>query len=173
MMSSRQSAALNPPGPDFSRFLYAEVGDDQQGGLLSVISALARVGVDPWDEAASLTRLPLNASVQALSALLARLPAGSGKPPDPVTVAARLVTLLPREEERPTPVPRAATTANAASGHNYRLMAVVGAIFILLFMLTQQLIKHRGTRDTAPVLTPASPATDIVQPGPGPASRQN
>lgn len=95
LASRKPSAALSPLRLDFDPFLYAQVGDDQRGGLLSVVSALARVGVDPWEEAALLARLPLDAAVRALSVLLEKLPAGSGKPADPIHVATRLVRLLP------------------------------------------------------------------------------
>ena len=96
MKPPRQSTVLNPLGSDFDRFLYAEVGDDQRGGQLSVVSALARSGVDPWDEAARLAAMLTEAAVRTLADLLARLPAGSGQPLDPLSVATRLVTLLPR-----------------------------------------------------------------------------
>ena len=39
---------------DLNDFLFAAVGDEPNGMPLSVISALTRLGVDPWDEAARL-----------------------------------------------------------------------------------------------------------------------
>ena len=96
MRPPRHSTILNPLGSDFDRFLYAEVGDDQRGGQLSVVSALARSGVDPWDEAARLAAMLTEAAARTLADLLARLPAGSGQPLDPLSVATRLVALLPR-----------------------------------------------------------------------------
>ena len=35
-------------------FLFASIGDETNGMPLSVISALTRLGVDPWDEAPGL-----------------------------------------------------------------------------------------------------------------------
>jgi hypothetical protein len=96
MKPPRHSTVLNPLGSDFDRFLYAEVGDDHRGGQLSVVSALARSGVDPWDEAARLAAMIKEVAARALADLLARLPAGSGQPVDPLSVATRLVSLLPR-----------------------------------------------------------------------------
>jgi hypothetical protein len=45
-------------GCQFDRFLYASVGEDSNGMPLTVLSALARVDVDPWEEASKLTQLP-------------------------------------------------------------------------------------------------------------------
>ena len=41
---------------DLNDFLFASVGDEQNGMPLSVISALTRLGVDPWEEAAGSQR---------------------------------------------------------------------------------------------------------------------
>jgi hypothetical protein len=52
-------AALTPLlGREFDNFLFASIDDDRNGPLLSVVSALARLEVDPWIEAASLARMP-------------------------------------------------------------------------------------------------------------------
>lgn len=68
--------------PEFDAFLSAPVGDDADGAGLSVMSALARVGLDPWSEAARLSDLPRDAAVEALALALGRLPAGSWRPAD-------------------------------------------------------------------------------------------
>lgn len=48
-------AALAPLiGPEFDKFLCASIGEDRNGTMLSVLSALARLDVDPWQEAADL-----------------------------------------------------------------------------------------------------------------------
>ena len=45
-------AALTPLlGREFDNFLFAPLGDDQNGPPLSVVSALAQLEVDPWQEA--------------------------------------------------------------------------------------------------------------------------
>ena len=48
MMSAVTTPRL---GCEFDRFLYASVGDDNNGMPLTVLSALARMDVDPWEEA--------------------------------------------------------------------------------------------------------------------------
>jgi hypothetical protein len=141
MKPSRGAAALNPLGTDFDRFLYSQVGEDQHGGLLSVVSALARAGVDPWEQAAILARLPVDSAVRMLCALLAKLPAGAGQPVDAIAVATRLVTLLPRARRQPVETPAGATHAlnristpdawPVALLHAVGLLALLGALLLL------------------------------------------
>ena len=45
-------------GSEFDDFLFAPIGDDRNDMPLSVLSALARLDVDPWEEAAELARWP-------------------------------------------------------------------------------------------------------------------
>src|SRR5271165_2687878 len=67
-------AALSPLiGPEFDEFLCAPIGEDRNGTMLSVLSALARLDVDPWQEATSLARMPREAAAVRLSALIEAL----------------------------------------------------------------------------------------------------
>ena len=48
-------AALAPMiGPAFDPFLVAVIGEDRNEKSVSVLSALAQLDVDPWDEVANL-----------------------------------------------------------------------------------------------------------------------
>ena len=51
---------------EFDPFLYAPVGEERNGMLLSVLSALARLDVDPWQEAAALTKMPAQDATAAI-----------------------------------------------------------------------------------------------------------
>jgi hypothetical protein len=62
---------------------------------LSVVSALTRLGIDPWLEAARLSDLPKELAATTLSGLIARLPVGHWEPSDTRGIAARLIDLLP------------------------------------------------------------------------------
>ncbi|MHB8884840.1 MAG: hypothetical protein ACYC5H_07095 [Methylovirgula sp.] len=64
--------------------------------LLSVLSALARQDVDPWQEAAHLAHLPEETATDRLAALIMALPAEPLAHRDPAIIAAHLVGLLPR-----------------------------------------------------------------------------
>jgi hypothetical protein len=100
-MSRAGSASLS----EFDDFLFAPIGEERNGMLLSVLSALARQDVDPWEEAATLARLPGESATQRLALLIAGLPDAVSAHRDAGKIAARLIVLLPG---------RAA--ANAASG---------------------------------------------------------
>ena len=53
---------------DLNDFLFASVGDQQNGMPLNVVSALTRLGVDPWEEAARLSALPKALAAEAARA---------------------------------------------------------------------------------------------------------
>jgi hypothetical protein len=93
-MSRSYSAHLL--GPEFDDFLSAPLGDERNGMRLNVLSALARLEVDPWQEAAQLANLPGTIAIERLASLIALLPVEPSMDRDPDTTAARLVALLPR-----------------------------------------------------------------------------
>ena len=68
-------AAITPLlGREFDDFLFASIGEDRNGTALSVLSALARLDVDPWQETASLARMPRERATERLAALIAAAP---------------------------------------------------------------------------------------------------
>ncbi len=64
--------------------------------LLSVLSALARLDLDPWREAAELARMPKQTAKQRLISLIEALPNAPSTWPKPEAISARLIALLPR-----------------------------------------------------------------------------
>jgi hypothetical protein len=88
-------ASIPPLGSEFNDFLFAPIGEERNGMLLSVLSALARLDVDPWREAAELAQLPRQTATQRLASLIAALPDGPSAHLDPGSIAARLIALLP------------------------------------------------------------------------------
>ena len=66
---------------------------------VSVVSALARMNLDPWDEAGSLAAMSVEAATAKLTSLLAALPDASLKRLDPLTLTARLVPFLPQRPD--------------------------------------------------------------------------
>src|SRR5579871_6864247 len=92
-----RSASSTPLGSEFNDFLFAPIGEERNGMPLSVLSALARMDVDPWQEAAELARLSKENATQRLASLIAAaLPGKPSVRQDPGTIAARLIALLPR-----------------------------------------------------------------------------
>jgi len=89
------TAPMSVPGSEFNDFLFAPIGEDSNGMLVSVLSGLARSDVDPWQEAAKLAKLPGELATRELAALIGALQDGAAPSSDPRTIAARLVALLP------------------------------------------------------------------------------
>jgi hypothetical protein len=90
------SLPISVPGSEFNEFLFAPIGEDKNGMLVSVLSGLARSDVDPWQEAAKLAQLPGETATKELAALIGALPDRAASYPDPRTIATRLIALLPR-----------------------------------------------------------------------------
>ncbi len=65
-----QTALPSPDGPEFDPFLRAPVGEDRNGAVVTVFSTLARLGLDPRQEASRLAALPDDAALHRLDALL-------------------------------------------------------------------------------------------------------
>ena len=86
---------------DLNDFLFAPVGEEQNGVTLSVVSALTRLGLDPWEQAARLTPLPKARAAEALATLIARLPIRRTLSSDDLAISQRLVELLPDQKSAP------------------------------------------------------------------------
>jgi hypothetical protein len=95
MVEMIHSASAPLLGPEFDGFLFAPIGEERNGMLLSVVSALARLSVDPWQEAASLAQLPRKTATRRLASLIAMLPDRPWTHLDPEANAARLIACLP------------------------------------------------------------------------------
>lgn len=128
------NAVLDPHNHDFDRFLHASVGEDRNGNGVTVLSALARLNLDPWQEASDLAALGREAAGVRLGSLLSR---GRDVPAikhDDEAFAQELAGLLPQRDNQ--------TTAGAALGGKgpmmstgliWTLMAVVFFVAQLLF----------------------------------------
>ncbi len=81
---------------EFNDFLFAIVGEEDNGTPLTVLSALTRLDLDPWAEAARLSDLPPDKASRALAVAIALLPAGDWQVSDAPAIAGRLVESLPK-----------------------------------------------------------------------------
>jgi hypothetical protein len=84
---------------EFDEFLYAAIGTESNGMALSVLSALARLNINPWEEAAELFELPKDTAAKRLLTLIARSPVRG--PAHEACNCRQLVELSPRRP-RPT-----------------------------------------------------------------------
>jgi hypothetical protein len=129
-----RAAAVSQLSSAFNDFLFAPITDDGHGMPLSVLSALARLNVDPWQEAANLALLPKEAAIQRLTGLIAELPGGTPAHPGPAANAACLIGLLPHQAD---PV-LAAREGLFAVGTRPNLLAIAYLV-VMAFMLGSQL----------------------------------
>jgi hypothetical protein len=80
---------------DLNPFLFADIGTEANGTILSVMSVFARRGADPWAEASRLANLPRADATDSLAQMIAGMPKSLWTPPDALAIAARLIGLLP------------------------------------------------------------------------------
>jgi hypothetical protein len=80
---------------EFDDFLYAPIADDRNQMSVSVVSALARLDIDPWEEAAQLAELPRKMAIARLAPLITSVVEKLTPQPQAEVVATRLVALLP------------------------------------------------------------------------------
>jgi len=92
---------------DFDEFLFASVGNDANGNPVTLLTVLARLGVDPWEEAADLAHLSREPAMQRLASRLEAIPNGPASPADTVNIATRLIALLHRSPPRKAASPEA------------------------------------------------------------------
>jgi hypothetical protein len=95
---------------DLNEFLFTPIANDPNGMHLTMLSALARSGVDPWDEAASLAALSRESATQKVVQMLAGVPNGPSPGDQTASLAARLVAQLhssPPPRLKPVPAPGA------------------------------------------------------------------
>jgi len=84
------SQAFPPLGQEYELLLYTVVCNEGSGMPLTMISAIARSGADPWKEAARIAKMP---KMLALDALARMIPERCGT--HDVATANRLYSLLP------------------------------------------------------------------------------
>jgi hypothetical protein len=141
-----QSALAPMEQSQFDDFLCAPVGHERNGMDLSVLSALARMDLDPWREAASLAQMSTQAARGRMQALIAALPEESIAPSDPEALAARLIALLPPRGISNLPARK--VSPREASGGWARDHRVVVFLIILSVLLSTQLLMRGALRST-------------------------
>jgi hypothetical protein len=131
---------------EFDNFLYAPVDEGNGGTFLSVISALARLDVDPWQEAASLTRMSREDATQRLASLIRALPGGLLAHLDSRTIAARLITLLPRTPSFTASARGASPYAGTVTNSRAIIYVVIINLIFIAFAFGGQylMVNHRS-----------------------------
>lgn len=128
-------------GSEFNNFLFASIGEDKNGTPLSVLSALTRLGIDPWEEAAKLAHLPEETAIQRMASFIARLP--DKVPVHPATIVPGLIARLPRQ-------PRSETSRGSGTGFQVAVCVIFFVLGTQLFAASH-LSPARFDRHQAPV----------------------
>ena len=121
---------------DLNDFLFASVGEEQNGVTLSVVSALTRLGLDPWEQAARLTPLPKARAAEALAPLIARLPICRTRSSDDLVISQRLVELLP--DQKPAPL-QGQERAGAGQKKYWQAMVLLACVALGAAILSSML----------------------------------
>jgi hypothetical protein len=156
------------PRSDLNSFLFADIGVEASGNNLSVLSALARMGMDPWQEGGRLAKLPRRAAADALGKLIEAMPASRWSQSEAWVIASRLVVLLPNAAARAASGP-VEKTGQAAEGQWGILFAVLAMIFVGLALNRVGLLSPSPATPQASHAPASPPAPAAVIP---PASGQ-
>jgi hypothetical protein len=153
--------AYAPVLPEMDPFLFASVSEEIEGIPLSVLSALAQLGLDPRNEAARLSHLTSKAAASQLGRLFARLPDRPWTPSEMRRIAKRLVELLPAApnagKNNQVPSTTSGKLSTAASRHlTYLALALSGA---LIFGLMAHGFVTSGGQDIAPPVSQVDSVT--------------
>jgi hypothetical protein len=130
-----------PLRPDLHNFLFAAVGEERNGIPLSMISALAQLGLDPWEEAGRLSSLAKQEAVERLTALILRLPGLRRPSSEARQIAVGLIDVLPTHNDAAKPEKdlHRRKVPTIAPGKGFWVICLALAAAAFLVMLT-----HRG-----------------------------
>ena len=141
---------------EYNPFLFAAIGEDKAGMPLTVLTALTRLGIDPWQEAGRLSGLPRETAAVALAATIATLPEGDWKATESGAIAARLVAWLPGRNASAVPPAKAARFGVAEMKQGLATGLFWGVLAVALLLLT---LHMQGDNN----LEPASGAAATTQ----------
>src|SRR5205823_2743512 len=125
-MTLRRS--FRPLRPDLDKFLFAAVGEID-GIPLSTISALTRLGLDPWQEAARLSSLPRREAVEQVARLIAEKPGIFRPLGEAREIADRRVGLLPKQRRQPCGDPASPNPPALQQTDASKAIAILACLF--------------------------------------------
>jgi hypothetical protein len=145
-----KNSNLNP-------FLFADVGTELNGSTLTMLSVLARLGRDPWAEAAKWTNLPRAAAVECLTQCIGKMPLGPRSLAETTATVTRLILLLPIQARTAAPGVRKAAAVSA-------IPAWIPIAFLFVCVLISLAVNM--TTPPAPIAPAAPPSAQVIDHAP-------
>jgi hypothetical protein len=129
----QSAGSKSPLGSEFDKFLFAPLGEDENGLSVSIVSLFARLNLDPWREAGDLAALPADVAARRLIASLETLTDPMVRGEIAESMVPRLLALLPRRipgsaQAPPVPDLPAAVHAGTRLG---TLLLIISALVLL------------------------------------------
>jgi len=149
--------------PEFEDFLHAPIGMESNEMLLSVLSALARLNLDPWKEAAELSELPKEPATKRLAALIVRLPGGRWTQSDSMRIAHRLIELLPRRSNPSVPLIERAHGTPRMPGSPTAKMLICAALAGMALIIAASCETSSGADMVISRMTEAAPHSQSMR----------
>ena len=163
MLEMSHTMSVSQLRSEFDDFLYASVGEEN-GMRLSVLSALARLELDPWQEAEQLAQLSTKVAAMRLASLIAAAP-HSQKHQDAATLAADLVRLLPQQHVSNIMPHRPLGGANAFTPSKALFYAILlNLLFMALALGSQHAIGTRQSLGHDSNAQGSAPVTNLRKP---------
>jgi hypothetical protein len=155
------SGSVSVVGSKFNIFLFARVCEDRNDTPLSVLSALARLNLDPWQEAAELAQLPRESATQRLASSIAAVAGGPPAHLEHGIIAARLIALLPHHGNSEAPAHE--PVVDASDVGKFRAGIYMYAIFIIVMMAAQWIAASLQAPNQAHNTEPSASSTVLPQ----------
>ncbi len=156
-----RSASLSTLPSAYDAFLYAAVGESANGAPLTVLSVLARQNVDPWEEAADLSRMPRDTAARKLISMITASPGRSStdqsSTDDRAALAGRLIALLPQCIAAVNGTPKAPQGEAVVQRSPQVVNWMVITIYIGVIVLTQWIAADIFEKPPAHVAAQPSP----------------
>jgi hypothetical protein len=155
-------------GSEFDEFLFAPLGEDQNGLPLSVVSLFGRMNLDPWQEAGNLAALSAEAAGKRLALCLDTLTDPTLREAHSKATVLRLLALLPRHVSSAVQAPVVVAGAVAAHDPRTRMRTIFFIASAIALVASQLLTAHRYAPTQSEVVPGAAVPTVPTQTLPAP-----
>jgi hypothetical protein len=147
----------SPLGSEFDNFLFTALGEDGNGLSVTVVSLLARLNLDPWQEAGTLAALSAQAATKRLASSLDTLTDQNLRRGNSEARVQRLLALLPARVS--TPVQPTVTSAGTITVTDAgKRIGIIVFITSAIFLVGSQLFATRPD----PSIQPAEPQAAVL-----------